>query len=250
MKPSAKELLSKTTAEIIEVLGTIYEHSSWVAEILTSRPRETYASVETISQLAAIMKDIVDNESNDMKLTLLRAHPDLCEKVGTLELLTPESQEEQSKSGLQSLTNEELERFTLYNSQYRKKFGFPFILAVRNVTKYTVLLALQGRVTNNTFEVEFVTALQQVHKIAWMRLLSKLKISDAKGYLTCHVLDTANGCPGKLSSEYIAACFCTYFYNPSFFTCNESFWYEDSVTSNSRLGRSSRYSSCSGVCHK
>jgi OHCU decarboxylase len=131
-----------------------------------------------------------------MKLTLLRAHPDLCEKVGTLDQLTLESQEEQSKSGLQSLTNEELERFTKYNSMYREKFGFPFILAVRNVTKFTVLAALQGRATNHTKEVEFVTALQQVHKIAWMRLLSKLDTSNAKGYLTCHVLDTANGCPG------------------------------------------------------
>lgn len=197
MKPTVKELLSKPTSEIIEVLGTIYEHSSWVAEALTSQPKEAYASVETVSQLAAIMKDIVDKEPNDIKLKLLRAHPDLCEKVGTLEKLTQESQEEQSKSGLQSLTQEELERFTFYNTQYREKFGFPFILAVRNVTKYTVLAALEGRVTNNTPEVEFVTALQQVHKIAWMRLLSKLNISDAKGYLTCHVLDTANGCPGK-----------------------------------------------------
>ena len=201
MKPSVKELLSKPTAEIIEFLGTLYEHSPWVAEILTSQPEETYVAIDTVTQLAAMMKDIVDKESNEMKLKLLRAHPDLCEKVGTLEKLTLESQEEQSKSGLQSLTDEELERFTKYNSIYREKFGFPFILAVRNVTKYTVLTALQGRVTNHTMEVEFVTALQQVHKIAWMRLLSKLDTSNAKGFLTCHVLDTANGCPGKSSLE-------------------------------------------------
>ena len=201
MKPSVKELLSKPTAEIIEFLGTIYEHSPWVAEILTSQPEETYVAIDTVTQLAAMMKDIVDKESNEMNLKLLRAHPDLCEKVGTLEKLTLESQEEQSKSGLQSLTDEELERFTKYNSIYREKFGFPFILAVRNVTKYTVLAALQGRVTNHTMEVEFVTALQQVHKIAWMRLLSKLDTSNAKGFLTCHVLDTANGCPGKSSLE-------------------------------------------------
>lgn len=201
MKPSVKELLSKPRAEIIEFLGTIYEHSPWVAEILTSQPEETYVAIDTVTQLAAMMKDIVDKESNEMKLKLLRAHPDLCEKVGTLEKLTLESQEEQSKSGLQSLTDEELERFTKYNSIYREKFGFPFILAVRNVTKYTVLAALQGRVTNHTMEVEFVTALQQVHKIAWMRLLSKLDTSNAKGFLTCHVLDTANGCPGKSSLE-------------------------------------------------
>ena len=196
MKLSVDDLLSKPTAEIVEFLATIYEHSSWVGEVLVSQSKETYASIQTVSQLAAVMKEIVDQESNEAKLKLLRAHPDLCEKVGAWEKLTKESQEEQSKSGLQSLTNEELEQFTSNNSDYREKFGFPFILAVRNVTKYTVLAALKGRVTN-PMEVEFVTALQQVHKIAWMRLLSKLDTSNAKGYLTCHVLDTANGCPGK-----------------------------------------------------
>ena len=207
MKPSVKALLSKPTAEIVEVLGTIYEHSSWVAEVLTARPMEANAAVETVSQLAAIMREIVDQESHERKLKLLCAHPDLCEKVGTLEKLTKESQDEQSKSGLQSLTNEEFERFTVYNSKYREKFGFPFILAVRNVTKHTVLAALQGRATNHTLEVDFVTAMQQVHKIAWMRLLSKLDTSDAKGYLTCHVLDTANGCPGKVVIEIMSVNF-------------------------------------------
>ena len=142
------------------------------------------------------MKSIVDAAPRDRKMELLCAHPDLCEKVAGLEKLTQESQEEQGKSGLQSLTEEELERFNRLNSAYRGKCGFPFILAVRNATKYTVLAALEGRV-KNPVEVEFATALQQVHKIAWMRLLAKLDTSDAKGFLTCHVLDTANGCPGK-----------------------------------------------------
>jgi 2-oxo-4-hydroxy-4-carboxy-5-ureidoimidazoline decarboxylase len=196
MKPSVKELLSKPTEEIVLFLSAIYEHSPWVGEILTTLPQEKYGSIETVTQLAAVMKDIVDKKSNEAKLELLCAHPDLCEKVGMIETLTKESQEEQSRSGLQSLTCEELERFTKLNTKYREKCGFPFILAVRNATKSTVLAALQGRVSN-TAEIEFVTALQQVHKIAWMRLLTKLDTSDAKGFLTCHVLDTANGCPGK-----------------------------------------------------
>jgi 2-oxo-4-hydroxy-4-carboxy-5-ureidoimidazoline decarboxylase len=200
MKPSVKELLSKPNADIVEFLSTIYEHSSWVGEILTSQPKEAYAQIETVTQLAASLKDIVDKRTKESKLELLRAHPDLCEKVGMLKTLTKESQEEQSKSGLQSLTCEELELFTNLNTEYREKFGFPFILAVRNATKSTVLSALRGRVIN-TEEIEFVTALQQVHKIAWMRLLSKLETSDAKGFLTCHVLDTANGCPGTYDTK-------------------------------------------------
>jgi 2-oxo-4-hydroxy-4-carboxy-5-ureidoimidazoline decarboxylase len=198
MKPSLRELLSKPTPEIVDFLGTIYEHSPWVAEGLVAQPEETWASITSITLLAAAMKRIVDQASDVVKLQLLRSHPDLCEKVATLETLTAESQEEQSRSGLQALTNEELEQFTKFNTEYREKFGFPFILAVRNATKYTVLAGLKGRVANPV-EVEFVTALQQVHKIAWMRLLAKIDTSDAKGFLTCHVLDTANGCPGLCS---------------------------------------------------
>ena len=65
------------------------------------------------------------------------------------------------------------------------KFGFPFILAVRNASKNTVLSALEGRLPHSV-EKEFVTAMEQVHKIAWMRLLSKINTDDAKGFLTCH----------------------------------------------------------------
>jgi len=193
MDPKVSELLAKPTHEISEFLGTVYEHSPWVAEEFIGKP---YTSITTISELAGAMKIIVDQASNEKKLALLRAHPDLCERVGKLEHLTKESQEEQGRSGLQSLTDTELEQFHLCNSRYRETNGFPFILAVRNATKFTVLAALQGRV-NNPPEVEFVTALQQVHKIAWMRLLNKIDTSDAKGFLTCHVLDTANGCPGQ-----------------------------------------------------
>ena len=202
-KPSTTELLSKPAAEITAFLGSVYEHSAWVAEELTSKP-ESYASIESVTQLAAVMKAIVDGTSRETKVALLRSHPDLCEKVGKLDSLTKESQEEQSRSGLQTLTEEEIGRFTKYNTEYRERFGFPFILAVRNATKFTVLAALNGRV-KNALEVEFVTALQQVHKIAWMRLLTKLDTSDAKGFLTCHVLDTANGCPGN-AHNFVCSC--------------------------------------------
>ena len=77
---------------------------------------------------------------------------------------------------------------------YRKNFGFPFILAVRHATKDTIFSAIMGRM-NNPKEVEVVTALEQIHKIAWMRILTKLKSNEPSGFLTCHVLDTANGIP-------------------------------------------------------
>jgi 2-oxo-4-hydroxy-4-carboxy-5-ureidoimidazoline decarboxylase len=195
-KPTVTNLLAKPKNDIVLILASIYEHSSWVSEVLVQNETK-YSSIETITDLASEMKNIVDASSNETKLTLLRAHPDLCEKVGNIKQLTKESQEEQSRAGLDTLTLEELDTFNRLNVEYRTKFGFPFILAVRNATKYTVLSALQGRVSN-TQEVELVTALQQVHKIAWMRLLGIVDHTTAKGFLTCHVLDTANGCPGTV----------------------------------------------------
>jgi 2-oxo-4-hydroxy-4-carboxy-5-ureidoimidazoline decarboxylase len=194
-KPTVQELLRKPKEDIVAFLGSVYEHSLWVAEALVLADPQRL-DLQTVSNLAEAMKKIVDEASLEQKMHLLCAHPDLCEKVGNLRKLSQDSQEEQSKSGLQSLTLEELDRFNQLNTAYREKFGFPFILAVRNSTKYTVLSALAGRI-HHSFESEFAAALTQVHKIAWMRLLAKINLSDAKGFLTCHVLDTANGCPGK-----------------------------------------------------
>lgn len=193
-KPKVKDL---TADNIVEVLNGIYEHSPWVAEELLATPN--LSSIDTVSALAAVMKAIVDGASKERKMDLLLKHPDLCQKVEQRRDLTTESQAEQSKAGLSDLTAEELELFNKLNDEYKAKFGFPFILAVRNASKYTVLSALAGRV-KHTVEKEFVDALAQVHKIAWMRLLDKIDYSDAKGYLTCHVLDTANGIPGKPES--------------------------------------------------
>lgn len=210
---------AKNEKQALDILSGIYEHSSWVVEEFVSKP-SNFASISTITQLAISLKAIVDQSSREKKMVLLRAHPDLCEKTGKLEHLTKESQEEQGRSGLQSLTNDEFETFHLCNAKYREKFGFPFILAVRNATKYTVLAALQGRV-HNPVEVEFVTALEQVHKIAWMRLLTKLDTTNAQGFLTCHVLDTANGCPGTetLQLSYAHGSILSYLYSLFYSIC-------------------------------
>ena len=203
-KPTVVELLSQPNDDIVNVLGTVYEHSAWIAEQFVGQNK---TSIETVTQLAAALKAIVDEATLDKKLALLCAHPDLCQKVEQLKTLTSDSQDEQARSGLQSLTADELALFTKTNTDYRERFQFPFILAVRNATKYTVLAALQGRVSNAR-ELEMTIALQQVHKIAWMRLLTKFDLSNARGFLTCHVLDTANGCPGTFAVGGLAVRTC------------------------------------------
>lgn len=195
--PTVSELVSKPSETIVSVLGGIYEHSPWVAEEFTKESEETLKAISTVSELAARLKAIVNDSSDEQKLALLRAHPDLCAKVEAMKKLTKESQEEQSRSGLQSITGDELVSFKAMNESYKNKFGFPFILAVRNASKSTVLGALEGRLNNSSSQREFNTALEQVHNIAWMRLLTKVNTDAAAGFLTCHVLDTANGIPAE-----------------------------------------------------
>jgi 2-oxo-4-hydroxy-4-carboxy-5-ureidoimidazoline decarboxylase len=198
-KIAVQKLLSQTPDEVSKFLAGIYEHSSWVSEALAETP-DLASSIKTVTELAAAMRTIVEESTTERKMALLCSHPDLCEKVAKLKELTKDSEEEQSRAGLQSLAGDELEKFNTLNSSYSQKFNFPFILAVRNATKFTVLSALDGRLPNSP-EKEFAGALEQVHKIAWMRLLSKINTDGAAGFLTCHVLDTANGCPGKLESN-------------------------------------------------
>jgi 2-oxo-4-hydroxy-4-carboxy-5-ureidoimidazoline decarboxylase len=181
---TVSDLISQPPETIVNEIGGIYEHSPWVVETLLKE--EETSKITTVSELAARLKLIVNEASDDKKLTLLQAHPDLCEKVEAMKLLTVESQEEQSKSGLQSMEGEELDKFKSMNESYRTKFGFPFILAVRNASKSTVLSALEGRLKNSSSQREFMVALDQVHNIAWMRLLSKVNTDDAAGFLTCH----------------------------------------------------------------
>jgi len=195
--PTVSELVAQPPEEIVGVLGGIYEHSPWVAEEFTKEDEEALKKISTVSELAAKLKSIVNESSDEKKLALLRAHPDLCEKIEALKSLTKESQEEQSRSGLQSMTGDELAKFKTWNESYKSKFGFPFILAVRNASKSTVLSAIEGRLHNSSSQREFNTALEQVHNIAWMRLLTKVNTDEAAGFLTCHVLDTANGIPAE-----------------------------------------------------
>lgn len=192
---NVSDLVAQPSEIIIKVLGGIYEHSPWVVEEFTKESPENLSKIATVSELAAKLKTIVNEASDERKLALLRAHPDLCEKVEAMKALTKESQEEQSKSGLQSMEGAELEKFKTMNDSYKRKFGFPFILAVRNASKNTVLSAIEGRLKNSSSQREFNIALEQVHNIAWMRLLTKVNTDAGAGFLTCHVLDTANGIP-------------------------------------------------------
>jgi 2-oxo-4-hydroxy-4-carboxy-5-ureidoimidazoline decarboxylase len=111
------------------------------------------------------MVTIVENSSHEEKLTLIKAHPNLGERVA----MTTDSTKEQSGAGLQNLTPEEYEQFIALNQLYMEKFGFPFILAVRGKDKHQIYQSMESRIRNSN-DNEFQTALAEIYKIAELRL--------------------------------------------------------------------------------
>jgi 2-oxo-4-hydroxy-4-carboxy-5-ureidoimidazoline decarboxylase len=146
--------------------GAIYEHSAWVAERVNELLGDSVADTES---LARLMADCVDNASVDAQLELIRAHPDLAGKAQVAGALTADSSEEQAKAGLDQCSPAEFEKFQALNANYIEKFGFPFIMAVRESNRSDILEAFARRLDNSN-SAEFETALQEIHKIARLRL--------------------------------------------------------------------------------
>jgi 2-oxo-4-hydroxy-4-carboxy-5-ureidoimidazoline decarboxylase len=169
-------------------LGGIYENSPWVP-----RTAATKRPFDSLRALADAMAAAVDGSEEAVKLALLRAHPDLAGKAALAGNVTAHSSDEQTRAGLTHCTVEELKQFTELNGAYTEKFGWPFILAVRNATKRAIFCAFERRLKNDAC-AERTECLRQVHRIAYMRLLTAVQHADT-GFLTCHVLDTARGCP-------------------------------------------------------
>ncbi|SFB57672.1 2-oxo-4-hydroxy-4-carboxy-5-ureidoimidazoline decarboxylase [Cohnella sp. OV330] len=145
-------------------LGSVFEHSPWVAESAWSgRP---YASVGALHEA---MMDVVRGSPKDRLIAFLRAHPDL----GTRLAVTPYSASEQAGAGLDRLTAEEYEIFTNLNKTYVERFGFPFILAVKGKGKEEILEAMRTR-ANHDAERELSEALAQISRITGFRLADLL----------------------------------------------------------------------------
>ena len=162
---SARNQKRPSQEEFVERYGGIYEHSPWVAE----ESYELTASVEGLDELAAIFASCVDQAENEQKLALIRAHPDLAGKAAISGELTDESNAEQASAGIDQCSQEEYEKFQELNDRYREKFGFPFVMAVRDSNRHEILAAFESRLENDS-QTEFGTAIGEIHKIAYLRL--------------------------------------------------------------------------------
>jgi OHCU decarboxylase len=152
-------------SEFVARYAGIYEHSAWVAE----EAAPVVADASDMETIAAVMADCVDNASPERQLALLRAHPDLAGKAQLAGELTADSTTEQASAGLDRCSAEEYERFQSLNDAYHRKFGFPFVMAVRNSGRAQILAAFAERLANDK-DTEFETALAEIHMIARLRL--------------------------------------------------------------------------------
>ena len=143
--PTATELSNLSKEDFVAAVGSVYEKSPWVAE----QAYDAAKPFESLAALAAAMKKTLDGAGTEAQLAVLRAHPDLAGRAAIAGDLTAESTEEQKRAGLGSLTPEEMAKFTELNTAYKAKFGFPFVLAVRNANKAVILGAFARRIHNS-----------------------------------------------------------------------------------------------------
>ncbi|MHB1103316.1 MAG: allantoinase PuuE [Devosia sp.] len=151
--------------------GNVFENSEWVAE--RAFKRELGPAHDTATGLHAVMCQVFRSAEEEEKLGVLQAHPDLAGKLATAKRLTDASAEEQASAGLDALTDAERRKFSEFSEAYQEKFGFPFIIAVRDNTKSGILKAFEQRLGNDR-DTEFATACRQVERIAELRLKTML----------------------------------------------------------------------------
>ncbi|HUT50729.1 MAG TPA: 2-oxo-4-hydroxy-4-carboxy-5-ureidoimidazoline decarboxylase [Alphaproteobacteria bacterium] len=152
--------------DFVAALADIFEHSPWVAEAAVgARP---FVSTEG---LLAAMVAVVLAAPQPKKLALIRAHPDLADRLATAGDLTEASTAEQADAGLDQCSPDELKRFESLNDAYKAKFGFPFVKAVKGRSRAEILVAFARRLENDE-AAEFDEALAQIAEIARLRLTS------------------------------------------------------------------------------
>jgi 2-oxo-4-hydroxy-4-carboxy-5-ureidoimidazoline decarboxylase len=151
-------------AEFTRIIGPLFEHSPWIAE--ATWPQCPFA---TVDQLHAALCQTVRAASNERKLALIRAHPDLVGRAALAGTLTRESTGEQASAGLNALSAEEIALFQKQNAAYHARFGFPFVICARLNKKDAIVAGFEKRLKNSP-EQEMQTALEEIFKIAELRL--------------------------------------------------------------------------------
>jgi len=160
-----KKINSLDKSEFLSIFGNVFEKSKWISEkVFDKKPFKNLESF--VSEIIGIY----ENSDNKTILEILNLHPELAVE----KKLTADSEVEQSKANLKQCTPEEFDEFKKLNIEYKKKFNFPFIIAVKGKNKNEILNYFRERI-NNSLEEEFLEAKKQVKKIATFRLEEIIK---------------------------------------------------------------------------
>ena len=166
--PTLSQISIFSPAEFSSVFGAVYEHSPWIAErAFALKPANGFASRAAVH---AALVATVQSASEDEKVKLLNAHPELAGKEAAEGTLTRESTREQAAAGLSAMTAQDVAQLRELNAAYRAKFDWPFIIVARNNCQGAIFGAIKSRLLN-TRAMEFNNNLMQVGEIARLRLL-------------------------------------------------------------------------------
>ncbi len=175
-----EQLNKASTADALQMLDGLYEHSPWIAEgALTMRPFASWA------HLKHSMAQVLNDAGRDAQIGLIRAHPELAGKAMVRKELTAESTNEQTKAGLTECTAEEFEKIHALNAAYKEKFGWPFILAVRGprglgLNKHQIIASFERRLHGHQ-DFELAECLRNIHRIVEIRLNDKTGCHPTQG---------------------------------------------------------------------
>ena len=152
-------------SDFLSIFGNVFEKTESVAlEAFELKPFRDFEDI------IYKMLNIYEKYGKDKIFEILNLHPELA----VAKKLTSESKSEQTSAKLNECSNEEYEEFKKLNFEYKKKFKFPFIIAVKGKNKEEILNSFRQRITNN-INLEFEEAKRQVKKIANFRLSEIIK---------------------------------------------------------------------------
>ena len=155
--------LNKT--DFISIFGNVFEKTEWIAERVFD-----YLPYKNFDNLRLKFFKIYNESNKESIIKILNSHPELVVE----QKLTNESKKEQKGAGLNECSKEEVEEFKKLNLNYKKKFGFPFIIAVKGKNKNDILSYFRTRI-KNSFDEEFIEAKKQVGEIATFRFKEIIK---------------------------------------------------------------------------
>jgi uric acid transporter len=141
--------------EFTRTFSGLFQGSAWAVErAYAQRP---FADTQ---DLRLAFQEAMFSATPDEQTSLLRAYPDLGEGPAG-----PESERDQSELGFGNLHDEDYEEFSSLNRAYHDRFGFPFIVALRNIETRDHVLQIGHERLMNSPNQERATALIEVAKI-------------------------------------------------------------------------------------